>query len=313
MLRGIGQVMLQNSVWSGLLFLLGIFYSSWVYGIAVLVGTVASTLTGMLFRADPARVRDGLYGFNGALVGVALALFLHAGVATWILIVVASASSAVLMAAMSGWLQARSLSPLTAPFVLTTFGCLPAYTLFGQLQPTQLLRTAGLPKATHVIGTVAVATVSGGIFSGIAQVFLQASAITGILFAIGILIHSRRAFAWAIFGSGIGMLVAWGLGAAEPAIRAGLFGFNSVLTAIAVGSVRLTSTAATAIYVLLASAVTCIAYAALSGILQPAGLSPLTLPFVLVTWVFLSAAHSLPSGRNAGSESPGRDRSARVG
>ncbi|MGH3184112.1 MAG: urea transporter, partial [Streptosporangiaceae bacterium] len=31
-LRGIGQVMLQNSVWSGLLFLLGIFYSSWVYG-----------------------------------------------------------------------------------------------------------------------------------------------------------------------------------------------------------------------------------------------------------------------------------------
>lgn len=33
-----------------------------------------------------------------------------------------------------------------------------------------------------------------------------------------------------------GLLAAWGMGAAEPAMRSGAFGFNAVLTAIALGA-----------------------------------------------------------------------------
>ena len=44
-LRGVGQVMLQNNSYAGLLFLIGIFYNSTLFGMAVLVGTAASTAT----------------------------------------------------------------------------------------------------------------------------------------------------------------------------------------------------------------------------------------------------------------------------
>lgn len=42
-LRGVGQVMFQNNIYSGLLFLAGIFYNSWVMGLAAVAGTVIST------------------------------------------------------------------------------------------------------------------------------------------------------------------------------------------------------------------------------------------------------------------------------
>ena len=93
--------------------------------------------------------------------------------------------------------------------------------------------TAGLPKAANVEGIVSAATLAEGLLNGIAQVFFQGSTITGVLFTIGLLVSSRVACAAALGGSFIAMLVAWGMGAAEPAIRAGAFGFNGVLTAIA--------------------------------------------------------------------------------
>ena len=40
-LRGIGQVMLQNNSYAGLILLAGVFYNSTHFGLAVLVGTAA--------------------------------------------------------------------------------------------------------------------------------------------------------------------------------------------------------------------------------------------------------------------------------
>ena len=50
--RGIGQVVFQNNPISGAVILGAIFYNSWIYGAVCLFGTVISTLTALLFRAD---------------------------------------------------------------------------------------------------------------------------------------------------------------------------------------------------------------------------------------------------------------------
>ena len=71
--------------------------------------------------------------------------------------------------------------------------------------------------------------VAEGLFNGVAQVFFQGSVVTGVLFLIGLPISSRRIFVAALLGSLTGSLVAWGMGAAEPAIRSAVFGFNCVL------------------------------------------------------------------------------------
>src|SRR6266700_3050856 len=77
LLRGTGPVMFQNNPITGLLFLIGIFYNSYQFGIAAVIGLLASTITAMLLGADRNLIRAGLFGFNGVLVGIGLAFFLQ--------------------------------------------------------------------------------------------------------------------------------------------------------------------------------------------------------------------------------------------
>lgn len=293
-LRGIGQVMLQNNSYAGLLFLSGIVYNSILFGCAVLLGTTASTATAVLLGVDRAHVRAGLFGFNGALVAIALLYFLEPGMLAWGYVVLAAACTTVIMAALLHLLDVWRIPALTAPFVVTTLCFVLACARFGRLQSTGVLPTAGLPKAATVEGIVTASTVIEGLLSGLAQVFFQGNAITGVFFAVGLLISSRPACAAALLGSFAGLLVAWGMGAAEPAIRAGAFGFNSVLTAIALGGGLFVLNGASAAYGALAVVTTAVVFAALSAALEPLGMPALTSPFVLVVWLFLLASPRFP-------------------
>ncbi len=302
-LRGIGQVMLQGNSYTGLLFLAGIFYNSVLFGWAALLGAIASTVTAIFLGSDRSEVQAGLFGFNGALVAIALLYFLEPGALAWAYVVLAAAFTTVVMVALLRLLGTWRVPALTAPFVFTTWVFVLACARFGRLQTTAVLPTAGLPKAATVEGIVTASTVAEGLFSGIAQVFFQGNAITGAIFVAGLLVSSRVAAGVALAGSCAGLLVAWGLGAAEPAIRAGAFGFNSVLTAIALGSGLFAPRAAAAAYTTLAVVVTAVVFAAMSAALEPLGMPALTSPFVLVTWLFLLAGplfRQLRSGGGAG-------------
>lgn len=290
LLRGISQVMLQNNRLAGALFLAGIFCNSLLFGLATLLGTAASTLTAMLLGVDRAKIGAGLFGFNGALAAIALLYFLEPNALTWGYVILAAACTTVLMAALMNLLAVWKLPALTAPFVFTTLLFVLACARFGRLHSTGFLPTAGLPKATTVEGVVTLSTLVEGLFNGIAQVFFQGNVVTGVLFALGLLVASRVAFGAALAGSLSGLLVAWGMGAAEPAIRAGAFGFNPVLTAIALCGVFFVVNAASAGYALLGAVSTAVAYAGLSAALEPLGMPALTLPFVLVTWCFVAAS-----------------------
>ena len=79
-LRGIGQVMLQNNPLSGALFLAAIAWGSYAAGaphiaIAGVVAVIVATLTAYWVRSPTKSLASGLYGFNGILVGLALATF----------------------------------------------------------------------------------------------------------------------------------------------------------------------------------------------------------------------------------------------
>lgn len=291
-LRGIGQVMFQNNSYAGLLFLIGIGCNSWLYALALVAGTTVSTLTATLLKADRALVRAGMFGFNGGLVGIALLFFLQPTPLTWACLLLAAACSTIVMAAMLAGCDAWKLPALTAPFVFVSLCFFLATARFGRMESTGLLPSAGLPQMATVEGIVSGATVAEGLLNGVGQVFFQENLVTGALFLAGLLVASRMAFVAAVIGSLGGLLVAWGMGAAEPAIRAGAFGFNSVLVAIALASVFLASRKASLAYAILGVIVTPFVVAALAAALQPLGLPGLTLPFVLVTWTLLLASRA---------------------
>lgn len=74
-LRGIGQVVFMNNTWSGAFIMAGIFVASQYHGVLMLLGTFSGTITGMLLKADPQAVSNGIYGFNACLVGIGVSLF----------------------------------------------------------------------------------------------------------------------------------------------------------------------------------------------------------------------------------------------
>jgi urea transporter len=162
------------------------------------------------------------------------------------------------------------------------------------LHSTHVLPTAGLPQAATVEGVVSGSTVVQGLFNGVAQVFFQGNVITGVIFVLALLVSSRVACIMALLGALTGLLVAWGMGAAEPAIRSGAFGFNAVLAAIALGAVFFARDTASIVYALLAAITTTVVFAAMSAALEPIGMPALTFPFVLVVWFFVLASPLFP-------------------
>ena len=300
-LRGIGQVMLQNNSYTGLLFLAGMFYNSALLGLAMLAGAAASTATALLLGLNRAQLRAGWFGFNGALTGIALLYFFQPDVRVWVSVLCAAAATTVLMAALLRMLATWQLPALTAPFVFTTLCFVLASARFGQLHATQQLPTSGrLPQGASIEGVVSLGTFAEGLFNGVAQVFFQGNVVTGMLFTLGLLVSSRVAAVSALLGSLAGWLVGWGLGAAEPGLRVGAYGFNSALTAIVLCDMVLVLSVSTATYALLAALTTAVVYAAVSAAFEPLGMPALTLPFVLVAWVFVLASPQCARLRKAG-------------
>ena len=72
--RGIGQVMFQNNAWSGVLMLVGIACDSLYMAGLALLGAVVSTSTARIVGYSRKDIRNGLYGFNGTLVGIAVGI-----------------------------------------------------------------------------------------------------------------------------------------------------------------------------------------------------------------------------------------------
>lgn len=294
-LRGVGQVLFQDNRVSALLFLAGLAVAAPLAAAATVLGSFVGTAFAQWLQADRAALRSGLFGFNGALVALALVLFLQPSPLAWACVVLAAALSCIVTAALMRWLAPRELPALTAPFVLTTLCLFLATTHFGRLPNTAIMPTASLPQAAMVEGVVTASTLLDASFNGIGQVFFQANRLTGALIAAGLLLASRRAFFAALAGALIGAVIAWVMGAPEIDIRAGLYGFNSVLVAIALASALPADKTRAMAWALLAAAATPFAYAAITAAFAPLGVPALTLPFVLVTWLFLLASRQLPA------------------
>src|SRR3546814_11511481 len=86
-LRGLGQLMLQENAATGLLFLVGIFVGSVPMGLAALLATACGTITALLLNSAKPDIGRRLYGFSSALVGVAIMLFFKRVMLLWMLVI----------------------------------------------------------------------------------------------------------------------------------------------------------------------------------------------------------------------------------
>lgn len=265
--RGIGQVMFQNNAFSGLLMLIGIFLNSWEMGILALSGNIISTLTAHFSGYGRDDIKNGLYGFNGTLVGIAVGVFMELSIGSLLLMAVASCISTWISRLFN--LQ-RPLPGFTAPFILSVWMLLG---VCSWIMPDILLVSDTVTDTTKGINYFQT-------FSfGIGQVMFQGNIWTGLLFLVGILVNSRTAAFYTVIGALFPIPLAILLGIDAEMLNMGLMGYNGVLCAIALGDRTLKSLVWASCSVLL------------STLLQIIGMNleitTLTAPFVVSVWVIM--------------------------
>lgn len=289
LLRGVSQIMFQNNPLTGALFLAGIFYNSVTFGLYALLGVSVSTLTAIAMGVQRDLWRAGLFGFNGTLVGIALAFFLEPSGAVAAYVIVGAALSTVIMAALLHLLSGRGVPALTAPFVLATWFLLFASFSFHVLDQTAFIPRGAFPSPVMERAGPSPGMFFDGFFRGFGQVMFQDNVGTGAFFLGGLLVNSPISMSFAAAGSLIGLLVGLGMGSPETALRSGLFGFNPLLTGIALGGFFLVLTPWSALFAVLGMVVTALLFPTFVNALTPWGMPALTAPFVITTWLFIAA------------------------
>lgn len=269
--RGFGQVIFLNSSKSGNVILLSLALADPSLAAFSALGAMTSTSTARSLGLDDKAWKDGLWGYNGALVGCAASVFggfaPYAIAGTLVGAVAAPAVSASLKnaAAMPQWTWSFNIVTLTALM--------------------QTLPLMGADSASMADGMAEKATpVWDAMLSplaGISQIFVIPSHLTGVGIVAAIGMYSPKLALHALGGSVTGCTVGIMLGAEVSDVALGLFGYNSALTSMAVGTffvdsrrVRVLSFAGAA-----ASAVL---FGAMKTTVGAFGVPCLTLPFCTV-------------------------------
>lgn len=291
LLRGTGQVMFQNSVWTGLFFMIGIFWGAYAEGRGIvawgaLVGVIVSTITGYLLRFPDKDGAQGLWGFNGVLVGCAFPTFMGSTIWMWLALILCAALTTWVRTGFNNVMAPWKVNSFTFPFVFCTWMFLLAARAMHGMPPTHMAEPA-LPEAFSSMADIGFGHLIVYWLKGIAQVFLIDSWVTGIFFLIGLALSNRWAALWAAIGSAIALFVALIFKASGSDIANGLYGFSAVLTAIALATVFYKPNKRSALWAILGILVTLFIQAGMNSLMAPVGIATLTGPFCIATWLFL--------------------------
>lgn len=269
-LKGLGQIMLQEKSVTGLLFLIGIFYGSYTMGLAALLATICGTATAYLFRYDKTEIEKGLYGFSAALTGVAVMLFLKPVLWAWIIVVLGSAAASMLQR----FFIKRNFPAFTFPFVVVTWLILLICHQF--CSDLLVVSTPSVAQAGD--------SLTGG-FKSFGQVIFQDTFLAGLLFFLAVFVSSPIAALYGLAAAIVSAILAFHLSVPIGDINLGLYGFNAVLCAIVFAGPKVKDGLWVLISVLLALAV--------SLLMLRIGIPKLTFPFVLATWITLLLKNKL--------------------
>ncbi|MEV7328303.1 urea transporter [Micromonospora sp. NPDC093244] len=290
-LRGPAQVVLQNNPLTGVLVLVAVAWGAFengqprVFGGGV-VGLVVGTATALALRVDEGSLRKGLFGFSPFLTGLAVPTFLDDRPLMWLYLVLGAIGTTIVTLALNAIFKTWGLTAFTMPFVLTTWVLLLAAYQFDRFTVLTNLKPM-FPGEGQLTGGRFDWDLIPTFLRGVSQVFLIDSWVTGLILLVALLVNSRWSALFAVLGSVVATLLALWFGADAASLDKGLFGFNAVLTAIAVGAVLHRPGALVTLYTLFGIALTLFVQMALATVLTPLAIPVLTGPFNLATWLLL--------------------------
>ena len=290
-LRSFSQVIFINHPLSGALLLLAfLLQSPWMALLAVIGMAAANTVSRLLNLGQSLR-DQGIHGFNGALVGCAAAVLSESSTIsntalTTVFVALGGGLTTVMIELWRRRFHRRGDPPaLTLPFCLVTWGLvtLISYRVTDTIETVQ---AAASPSSVQALML--------GLPHSFGQVFLCSDLASGSLVFLAVAVASPIAAALGTLGALIGMVTALVLGADTAAVAQGLWSYNGLLAAIALGGIFHAPGRKSLIIALMGAGLTSLLQA-LQGRWM-GNLPPLTLSFVVTTWMMQRlAGRALPA------------------
>ena len=290
-LRSFSQVIFINHPLSGAVLLLAFLLQSPWMALLAGIGVVAANSASRLLNLGRNLRDQGIHGFNGALVGCAAAVLSDSSSVSYagliaVLVALGGSLTTVMVELWRRRFHHRGDPPaLTLPFCLITWGLL---TLVSPRIPDSIeaVKAAASPGSVQALAV--------GLPHSFGQVFLCSGLASGWLVLLAVAVASPIAAALGACGALIGMITAMAIGADPAAIAQGLWGYNGLLVAIALGGIFHAPGRRTLAIALMG--------AGLASLLQAlqgrwmGNLPPLTLSFVVTTWMMQRlAGRALPA------------------
>lgn len=291
-LNNISQVILIRNPISGFLILAGIFISSPQLGTIALISSIFATAAAFYGSGDRDHIKQGLFGYNSVLTGMALYLFLSGPNAWWIALAGAVLAVAA-TAAFTQLFQNSTMPVLTFPFIiLTWFMLLAGY----RLQAFQLSSDLVPQFLSHQkLETLPVTNWPEALINGYGQIFFIDHNLSCLFILLAVFWASWKSGLLVIAANLLAILAAYLLGGDHVLITRGLYGYNAILVMLAVSAAfPAASRRQTIITGSISAIVSVLVTASVSSWMLPYGLPALTLPFVLTTWLILAARKVLP-------------------
>lgn len=288
-LRGIGQVIFVNNPLSGFLILLALFIQSPWIGLMSLLGVISSTVTAIALNLDRNNIRNGIFGYDGLLVGAALATFSRVGNGDWNLswamaIAIVAASTTVMQKYFGvWWVTTFNSPPLTMPFNIATLSFLGLVTLI----PQSWFKLGTPPESVTASFSLSQLLVSSPVNFG--QVFLADKLISSSLIILAVFICTPLGAGVGFLGAVLGIATALILGIVPlDSIYAGLWGYNSVLAVMALCGIFYAPNLRSFLVGAGCAILSALMIPVLGIVTQPLSLPVLSLPFCLVAISFIA-------------------------
>jgi len=280
----------ENKILASILLVVS-FIDGWT-GLSGVIAVITALVLAEVLGYDKTAIKKGLFSFNSLLVGLGVGTYFSPAIEVVLLLIIASSVAFFSTVFLMGILKKYGLPFLSLPFLLGMWLLILSFPLLlnislneDALYPSnQLFKLGGLEFVKVVNGLNYFFEGSGfnTYLLSLGAIFFQFSILAGILIAVGLLIHSRVHFLFSLIGFFVAYWMYSFLGVYSGSLNYTYYGFNFILSAIAIGGYFLIPSRQSLLWSLLIVPILVITTIGSDRLFGVFGLSVFSLPFNVV-------------------------------
>jgi urea transporter/murein DD-endopeptidase MepM/ murein hydrolase activator NlpD len=278
-----GQIFFSNRRWFGAAILIASFAAPFI-GLMALLGVLISNLAAYFLKFDSEKIRSGFYGFNGILFGASTAFYFESNNSFLLLIPVFIIITFLISAVLENYLElVFNLPGLSLPFIFSFYIFVVFLTNYDFIETNAYLTeySGAISSITRVVILY---------FKTLSLIVFQPEIAAGIIISIALLIFSRVLFVLSIVAFSLNILFLNLILPNQFDKLIMLSGFNSILTAFALGGSLIIPSRKSFLLVIISSLMVVIFTGFFSRLLGGSLFPILVLPF---NFIVLSTIYSL--------------------